>query len=65
MNKHMQRDFSKGWAWDKCSNESVVNINNSTVCEQKVQVYNFKHFLLEQKLTFNDNNSPYQSIQVV
>lgn len=65
MNKRMQRYFSKGWAWDKCSNESMVNISNSIVCEQKVQVYNFEHFLLEQKLTFNDSNSLYQSIQVV
>lgn len=49
MNKHMQRDFSKGWAWDECSNESVVNISNSIVCEQKIWEYNLEHFLPEQK----------------
>lgn len=65
MNKRVQRDFSKGWGWDKCSNESMVNISNSVVWEQRVPVHNFEHFLLEQKLTFNDNNSPYQRIQVV
>lgn len=31
MNKRVQRDFSKGWGWDKCSNESMVNISNSVV----------------------------------
>lgn len=40
MKKRMQRGVSKGWARNKCSNESMASTSSSLVCEQKGWVYN-------------------------